>query len=950
VDHGIFQPVWGAVVLDIYTLTRGFLPRYLISEFTSAIWTERYFSAGDIQLVVPAIPSMIQKLAPGTFLGLRGTKEIMIAETQSIENSLLTVSGSSLPNFLDEREAWFQSPTAEAPYVSQFVATTTAGQHISNAVDKMVINPANFPSGWPTNVNLDWARDKILNLQLGVIDANGVPKELSFDLGPLYTSIQHLAEEEGLGFKLYLDSATYSTSSYVLKFATYRGKNRTSEQTVHQMVRLTPKMDSLSDVKEISSISSYKNVVYVTYKNVTTVHYLYPDAPIPTGFDRRVLRVDAPDLYFVDDRIPAFREQVARNAFANHIYIQAVDGRVSTKIPYLYGTDYGLGDVVELEGFTNIFSKARITEYIRAQDEFGERDYPTLAVIDPLQTGYMPDLEPDPDFDPDWDDSDPEYDMDIPSDSTDPDFDPDDHLPDPPDYNPDPDPEFPADEGGTGGGGGGGGSPYDETGVLGDCLTLHAHNISADGECIRWYSHGGRVYLEGTVYYGATGDPGGNITTSGALPVAARPASDVSVTIYPDATNSDKMYGEFTSFAGTIHSNGTITISPAPWTSFDGFDLYLMLGNISWPKGVSVTDVPDKELLNPWLVQNLPFGTPPGVQPAATPVGAKIGVHGMRTHLFGAADLVEPVYGNLIQLLPPSYRAARFDRIAVHGGGNWYPGVVDQDGALTLTNQRSKPLLRAKSLDDWALGIPWEATAIGDADHFSFVDEPMQGYFGGALSATPIFLQGRWTRPLSLLPGSEFGFVMAYGYSGLGAIHYQLTARKMDASNYGGLLDNQWWMMFYVYRTTVAGDIAREYPMVRLDTDSFPGDLPNGLIMHCDIQDVGSSLNGFEQIEVGTTFGGHRYSRLWPDDEEDVEDGIWPSDISASNVWGAVHTYATSDPVSTLTDITGDYFIPSGINSGFEPPSWLPNGGLPSAGQQFNLNNLGWRVPWEAGP
>src|SRR3954451_2978030 len=95
--------------MELYTLSSKFLPRDSIDQFTSAIWTERYFSAGDVQLVVQAIPSQIEKLAKGTLLGLRGTKEIMMLNTQSVEDGLLTVTGSSISKFLNEREALFQN-------------------------------------------------------------------------------------------------------------------------------------------------------------------------------------------------------------------------------------------------------------------------------------------------------------------------------------------------------------------------------------------------------------------------------------------------------------------------------------------------------------------------------------------------------------------------------------------------------------------------------------------------------------------------------------------------------------------------------------------------------------------------------------------------------------------------------------------------------------------------
>lgn len=506
--------------MQLYTLTSRFFPRDSINEFTSVIWTERYSSAGDVQLVVPATSEMADILAPGTMLGLRGTKEIMMLETQSVENELMTVTGLSMVSFLNERTSLFPDPEYDGTSGSAFgeyTATTTAGQHISNAVYQMLINPT-------STLGLDWGRDKIPGLVLGAVDDNGTPKRISFALGPLYDAVQSLASEEGLGFKLYLESAKYSTNTYVLKFATYRGRNRTSEQAVHKIIRLSPQLDSLTDVKELSSISEYKNVIYVSYKNTITTHYIQPDLPIPTGFDRRALFVEGPDIFLTDDHIAEFRAQVARNTLANHIYIQAVDGQVSSKIDYKFGTDYYLGDVVELEGFSGLFSKARITEYIRSQDRFGEQEYPTLAVIDPLQTGYMPDLEPDPDDTNDFD-GDPDYDLDLDLDDWDDNYDPE-HDPnkrkkqrkktDPKDPNPDPIPVFdddPTGGDGDGGGTGAGDRPYILTGYYPD---------QNNGEALAYIFYGGledSQLAEAWIYTSEDPDPDANPTWLEVIPL-----------------------------------------------------------------------------------------------------------------------------------------------------------------------------------------------------------------------------------------------------------------------------------------------------------------------------------------------------------------------------------------------------------------------------------------------
>jgi hypothetical protein len=391
--------------VDLYTLTDQFLAKDPVDEFVSAIWTERYSSAGDVQLVLPATLENIDKLTPGTFLALRGTKEVMLLHTQSIENRLMTILGSTLVDFLNERVIWFKNPdynTSEenSPKIVDYSDDTKKpGEFIADVVNKMVIAPVPMTgTAFDTEANLDWAFEAIPSLVLGSVDTSGTVKRLTVPTGPLYSGIAQLAEKEGVGISLYLDSANIDTG-YVLKFTTYQGKDHTTG-SAFPLVRLLPDMDTLSEVKEIRSKADYKNVVYVWYQGVVSLHYAEPTLPKPEGFERRVMVTDAegepvgrkyqryggagyyyPATIVGAEEIAAFREQNAKDALANHNYIQAIDGQTSPNSDYKYGTDYGLGDIIELAGITGLISKARVTEYIRSQDKSGEREYPTISVI-----------------------------------------------------------------------------------------------------------------------------------------------------------------------------------------------------------------------------------------------------------------------------------------------------------------------------------------------------------------------------------------------------------------------------------------------------------------------------------------------------------------------------------------------------------------------------------------
>lgn len=405
--------------MDFYTMNENFIAQETVDEFISALWVERYSGYGEAQLVVPANEIMLDKLAEGTFIGLRGSKEVIQLETQSVEDYKLTVAGRTLVNFLDQRFFWARNPdssTAEERVVD-YTVTGKPGQVISDAVDDMVINTASFPSGW-TAANLQWADEEIEGLSLGAIDVSGSNEQITINIGPLYAAISDIARKYGVGISLYLESSDPVTGP-VLKFKTYRGVDRTSDQVINPLIRLAPDLESLSDVKELRSIAPYKNTVYVYYKGITSVHYEDP-LDIPIGFARRVLITMPEDeplgrkptykgpagvalsLGTAEGQKPtpgvgygftrpivvaagapdaAFRAQHAKDALANNNYIRSVDGQTSPINEFKFGEDYGMGDLIELEGITGNITQARVTEYVRSQDKTGEREYPTISVV-----------------------------------------------------------------------------------------------------------------------------------------------------------------------------------------------------------------------------------------------------------------------------------------------------------------------------------------------------------------------------------------------------------------------------------------------------------------------------------------------------------------------------------------------------------------------------------------
>lgn len=394
--------------MDLYTLNPNFLPQDIIDQFTSAIWTDRYSQRGDVQLTLAPTPLNIERLKPGTYLALRGSKEVMEIQTHEIDKGLLKVSGVGLLEAVfNRRYAWYQNPAASSPEsrVSDLTQEKVPGQFLADIVDSQVINPVPFVGPGYEDANLDWELEVIPGLALGAVDTSGVAERLTATVDYLYASLVQVAVKYGVGMSLYLDDANPLTG-YVIKFTTYRGRDLTSDQTIYPLVRLSPDLDEISDIKEVHSNALYKNVAYVYYQGEISKHLAEPTLPEPEGLDRRVLVTNAEKEpvghkeigynyyggtfnrgstyeYTIvgPEDIVAFREQNAKDAFANNNYIHAIDGQTSPISEYTYGVDYGLGDVIEIQGLTGAISKARITEYIRSQDQYGERNYPTISVI-----------------------------------------------------------------------------------------------------------------------------------------------------------------------------------------------------------------------------------------------------------------------------------------------------------------------------------------------------------------------------------------------------------------------------------------------------------------------------------------------------------------------------------------------------------------------------------------
>jgi Siphovirus ReqiPepy6 Gp37-like protein len=380
--------------MEVFTLDRKFLQQDEIDVFHSIIWTEKYYGDSEVELSVPLTDEMIKKLVPGIFLGISGSDEVMMLESMTIEEEKMKFKGISLLLWLNNR--FVRTTAIQKDQTSWAIPAAVPGKLLWDIVHGMCHKDSNYLNG---TINIGISNPQALaipGLELKDYDKSGDPVTWVVPYGPVYDALRSLAETYRIGMQLTLESA--SETSYSLGFRSYRGLNRTSSQTVNPIVRFSPEMDSLANVSELQSIAALKTQVYAFATNdlapltatapgvasLTGVQY--------TGFDLRALQVLTSDITNPKPPDPAppldaakllslLNEEAKEALYANSVQA-IVDGEIVPENQYQYGRDYNLGDIIEIQGNSDVVSISRVTEYIRSQDEAGEKSYPTVAMLD----------------------------------------------------------------------------------------------------------------------------------------------------------------------------------------------------------------------------------------------------------------------------------------------------------------------------------------------------------------------------------------------------------------------------------------------------------------------------------------------------------------------------------------------------------------------------------------
>lgn len=367
--------------MDLFTLDRNLRKKDVIDEFVSCIWTERYYGDGDVELVVPFSPKIMSELPIDVFLGLEGSDEIMVLQTGEItQDQTVKYSGSSLISWLNNR--FLRTGEIHEERVFR-IEEQTPGHILWSLVFYMCVSGSPYLDGtFPMGIPVEWAAKLALpGLGLRIYDDSGDVMSMAVPFGKLYDTLKDIATTYQIGIQLVRNT----DPNFPVVFRSYKGLDRTRMQTENSIVRFSPSLDSLTDVKEIQSSANAKDVAFafanLADSDLEVSGYSVTEKAAESeasGFDLKALEVLAdditPEMYDRDnDKLIILLNGRAQNALAENAFLNAIDGQIVTTSQFQYGRDYHLGDIVEMQGVTGIIYIARILEHIHSQDSTGDQ-------------------------------------------------------------------------------------------------------------------------------------------------------------------------------------------------------------------------------------------------------------------------------------------------------------------------------------------------------------------------------------------------------------------------------------------------------------------------------------------------------------------------------------------------------------------------------------------------
>lgn len=362
--------------MELITLDGNFQPSKLIERYGSLIWTERYSTAGDFQLVTTDVERMLKLLPLETVVSIRESTVPMLVEVHQIKKTknsapVLTVKGRSFETVLERRASAKVDPLVPTgPRIPWIEARAKSSDAAYQAIRQILGDVARPPLAAQTPILSPNDAIPEIDLVLPADYENAPATTVNYEIKPgnLYTVAMELMAANHRALK----AVRPSQGNNKIAIEIYNGADLTNE------VVFNAQYDQFEDSTYLLSYAGSNNWAYVFRKsgNKTVSKTASPE---PTGLQRRVLYVDVSGEEGTDsDEASNTRglvELYKYNATA------LFDGLIAEQVASGYNRDYFLGDIIRLDGEYGLSEYVRVAEFIRSDDSTGSKSYPTFEVV-----------------------------------------------------------------------------------------------------------------------------------------------------------------------------------------------------------------------------------------------------------------------------------------------------------------------------------------------------------------------------------------------------------------------------------------------------------------------------------------------------------------------------------------------------------------------------------------
>lgn len=352
--------------MDTFILDTAYKAVAVLDTFQSRIWTDRYNRYGDFEVYIPAIMPVCSFLQEGYYLYSPDLSDrMMIIEDIQLkcdpeDGDFYTVTGRSLESILARRVIWGYR---------EIKGNLQEG--IKALLNENVINPTKMTRKIPNFEFRDSTDSRITSLTL----------DAQYFGDNLYEVIAAICDEKSLGFRV-LPNFTNGG----LIFELFKGVERALDQTANPYVIFSPDFDNFISSNYLETTSNYKNVALVGADGEGSARKCidaFEGNTEPSGLSRRETFTDA---YGVSKNEETTEEdynkqlkQKGLEELADLKVTKAFEGEIDSSRQYVYGRDFGIGDVVQVTNNYGQSGKSRVSEIVMSEDDTGFIITPTFT-------------------------------------------------------------------------------------------------------------------------------------------------------------------------------------------------------------------------------------------------------------------------------------------------------------------------------------------------------------------------------------------------------------------------------------------------------------------------------------------------------------------------------------------------------------------------------------------